>query len=344
MAELKRALRAPEVTTQTATPGAGKRLLYPKSDGWYEKNSAGVETKVGPSAGGGGPVTEQTVSTDYINTQPASPTSGLTLFSRFRARRLPAFVGPTGQDSRLQPFLASNRVCMMNSVNASPTPTLDGMGVTWLSAGAATPTAVTTATTSFYTAMVRTRAATTAAVNIGAGVRASAANWFLSSTANLGGFHFVARFGLNVASTGSRGFVGMTSQTGAYAPATDPGTQLNQIGVFWNAASTTMSFGSSGTAVGTPVALGTNFPVAAGVGVYFYELSIYAPSGSGQTVYWSITRVNDGIVSNGGPLATGATTMPALNLLLTPQVYIGTGTLAVAQSIDVQSLYIESDN
>ena len=34
----------------TVTPPSGQRSLYPKSDGWYEKNSSGVESKVGPAA------------------------------------------------------------------------------------------------------------------------------------------------------------------------------------------------------------------------------------------------------------------------------------------------------
>lgn len=34
------------ILTSTSTPATGRRLLYAKSDGWYDKNSAGVETKV----------------------------------------------------------------------------------------------------------------------------------------------------------------------------------------------------------------------------------------------------------------------------------------------------------
>lgn len=38
--------------TTVATPAAGRRVLYAKSDGWYDKNSAGVETKLVGVAGG----------------------------------------------------------------------------------------------------------------------------------------------------------------------------------------------------------------------------------------------------------------------------------------------------
>lgn len=41
-----------EHSAAPANPAAGRRLLYPKADGFYERTSAGVETKVGPTAGG----------------------------------------------------------------------------------------------------------------------------------------------------------------------------------------------------------------------------------------------------------------------------------------------------
>ncbi len=38
--------------TTVATPSTGHRALYAKSDGWYDKNSAGVETKLSGTVGG----------------------------------------------------------------------------------------------------------------------------------------------------------------------------------------------------------------------------------------------------------------------------------------------------
>ena len=38
--------------TTVSNPPAGKRVLYAKSDGWYDKNSAGTETKLIGVAGG----------------------------------------------------------------------------------------------------------------------------------------------------------------------------------------------------------------------------------------------------------------------------------------------------
>lgn len=38
--------------TTVANPSTGHRVLYAKSDGWYDKNSAGVETKLSGTVGG----------------------------------------------------------------------------------------------------------------------------------------------------------------------------------------------------------------------------------------------------------------------------------------------------
>jgi hypothetical protein len=35
-----------ENSVSPSTPSSGERLIYPKADGWYQKNSAGIETKV----------------------------------------------------------------------------------------------------------------------------------------------------------------------------------------------------------------------------------------------------------------------------------------------------------
>jgi hypothetical protein len=40
--EAKKGFQSPEMATP-ADPSAGERLLYPKTTGWYEKDSAGVE-------------------------------------------------------------------------------------------------------------------------------------------------------------------------------------------------------------------------------------------------------------------------------------------------------------
>lgn len=59
-------INALEITTPS-NPAAGRRLLYPKSDGFYEKDSAGVETKLG-----GGTLTYASINGQTALTDPAN--------------------------------------------------------------------------------------------------------------------------------------------------------------------------------------------------------------------------------------------------------------------------------
>lgn len=43
---LRNGARALELGSAPSSPASGQRLIYPKSDGWYQKDSAGVETKI----------------------------------------------------------------------------------------------------------------------------------------------------------------------------------------------------------------------------------------------------------------------------------------------------------
>lgn len=304
---------------------------------WSNKYSGGTVLG-GVAADGSVYAPYQSLTTEYVSTQPANPASGLTVFTRDRARRLPAFVGPTGQDSQLQPALFSNRVATLQAVNNSATQQLLGLTVTNI----ATPTAVANAGTNFYTSMVRQRYTTSATAGTGAGTRSASAQWMMSSTANKGGFFFVCRFGLGTAATGTRGFIGLSTTTGALSPTTDPATSfLNCIGFAWNAADTQMRFiNNDGSGVPVSTSLGSNFPTNVAA-TYFYEVRIFIPSGVVGTVYWSAHRLNDGIIATG---ATGFTDLPAADTLMSAHVHYSNGTLAAAHSIDLQSLYIETDN
>lgn len=54
--ELRGGVLSLERAATPAAPAAGKRLLYPKADGWYELTSAGVETKLAAGAASGAPL------------------------------------------------------------------------------------------------------------------------------------------------------------------------------------------------------------------------------------------------------------------------------------------------
>ena len=330
-----------------ATPAAGTSYDW-TTDGKSLDMKApnGTVTRIGPSAGGTpGVAASYGLTQEYTNTNPGAPATGLTIFARRHARALAATVGPNGLDTRYQPAIFSNRIARMNAVNAQQQPTTDGAAFTYASSGTTNPVAITTDTSGFFAAMVRSRFASAATAGSSGLIRVTTPQWFLSATSNLGGFFFVARFGLWTAPASGQGFFGLTSQAANYAT-TAPGSQLNQIGLYFNNTDTNFKFITAGSAVGTPVDLGANFPcnVAA---TWFFELNIFCPSGLGQYGFWSMTRLNDNVEASGSfgsPGLVNNTLIPNSGVLLAPQLVYNNGVNTTINRLEVQSLYIESDN
>lgn len=337
MPRLKKALLLPEQAAPP-TPPSGSVALY-STDGTalLMKDDAGTVRTIGPGAGGGGSGSELSATTDYTTTQPANPSTGLILFARNRARRLPAFVGPLGQDSQLQPALFSNRVGRYTTVNNNSTFSMDGLVAPTVYTTAAS--AVALASTNFYSAMARVRFPSAATAGAFAGFRIPTAQWFLSSTANMGGFFWVFRFGINAVTATGRGFVGLSATTASEANS-DPTALLNRIGFGFGTGSANWYFHSAGAAANaTTVDLGASFPARSNA-TDFFEFRLFAPSGAGQSVYWSAHRLNDGAFTQGGPVTTN---LPAVGTLLTHHAWLNNVT-AAAVALDAQSLYIETDN
>lgn len=284
--------------------------------------------------GSGGALGEGVLPTEYSTTNPGIPATGVTLFTRYRARRMLAMIGPLGLDTSLQPAIFANRIARWNAVNAVATPTLDGLAVT----NYTSPALVQNATTNFFTSMARNRFASASGAGSATGFR-TAAQWHLSSTANKGGFFFVARFGLNAVNATTRMFFGLSATTAALANV-DPSTLTNIMGFATNSAQTTIQFmhnDASGAA--TQVNMGASFPTNTAA-TNFYEVRMFAPSGGGSRVFYSITRLNDNTVVQG----EASTNLPALEQILAAHIWYNNGTTASVVSLDVQSLYIESDN
>ena len=341
------------LTTAPANPDLGESVEWTTDGKSLDmKASDGTVTRIGPSAGGGGSSgVAYTLTPPYTTTQPATPVDGLTLFGRQRARTLLAGVGPQGVDTRYQPALFANNVNLIRAQNNATTLSILGAPATvaQFSTGTtavAVPTAVAVTTTNFFASLVRFRLNTsTAAGTIG---RLSIVpQWAVSTTPNQGGFYFVCRFGLQTVAAATRGFIGMSTNAAAYALTADPSTLGNQIGFYWNAADANLKFMTGGASVAAGVDLGTNFPVSSAAATNFYEVSIFVPSGMGQYGTWSAVRLNDGVYTAGtfGTVnATALATVPTPTALLGAVVGRGNGTVAATHSMDVQSLYVESDN
>lgn len=283
----------------------------------------------------------QVVLADDAPSTPAADT--VRLFRREIAnRQMPAFIGPAGLDSALQPFIARNKVgywCPPGNGTTVPgvlgfiAPTVTGF----------TATARNVATTNMFTRVRRLGYVTAAAAGTVGQWRCAAAQYTVGDGATqLGGFHYIVRFGISDASAVSdaRMFMGIGS---SITPTNvEPSTLTQRIGVGHGASDTNLKLFYGGSSAQTPIDLGANFPSNT-LSTDVYELALFSPPNSGD-VHWQVTRVNTGHVASGTITNSGATVLPTNTTLLTPWGYRTNNATALAVGLDVMIAYIETDN
>lgn len=283
------------------------------------------------------------------NTRPIEPSPGyVTVFgSQVSNRVFPAFVGPSGLDVMVQPFLARNKIGLWNPPgNAATAPGVFGFGTpTLVSNGGTALVARNVATTNFLTRMRRAAITTTATAGTLASFRVPAAQYTTGNGVNMGGFHTVIRFGVSDAAavSGARMFIGMSSSTAA-ATNVEPSTLTNCFGVAQlSTDATQFYFVYGGSAAQTAIPLGTAIGAPTLTNTAF-ELSLYCPpSGNGVINYQLLNLSSEVSVSGTITPTTPGTQTPANTTLLTHQIWRTNNAAAVQAAIDLCSIYIETD-
>jgi len=288
------------------------------------------------SGGGGNPVLSQEAS-------PALPEAGtVRLFARsVGGRMLPAYIGPSGLDSALQPLIASNKIAWANPNGNSTGIGLMGIAIT----ATGTATAANVATTNIHTAMRRLEyAVTTAAATAVAGFRSGVNQYHIGdANAPFGGFFTVCRFGPSrgqAANATRRGFVGMTSNT---SPPTDvdpsaTAAWANLIGVGHDAADANWQI-MHRTGTGTTTKIDTGIPKAYNDTTEMFEVAIFtAPTGT-PSVTVQLRRLSDDLTFT----HTITSNLPAATTLLGFQAYNSVGGTSSVIGISLGSLYLETD-
>ena len=275
-------------------------------------------------------------------TTPAAPAADtIRVFGREIANRaILAQVGPSGLSTPLQPLLGRNRVKQYQAVgNATTVP--GAFGGSALS-GTGTATASTVAVTNVYT---RTRLleylVTTAATTAVAGFREAAAQHWLSSTAGLGGFFFVCRFGQATGvTTGTRRcFAGMSSSVAAPTDV-QPSSQTNICGVGYDAADTNFwVMHNDGTGTATRIDTGIARPTADRTSMY--ELAMFAPPGGGQVVHVQLTNLATAAQFN---VSISSVDLPAVGTMLAARGYASVGGTSSVIGFAFGQLYLETDD
>lgn len=277
-------------------------------------------------------------------TVPATPTAGVTLFARaISGRRLPAYVGPSGLDSSLQPFLARNKVAFF-----SPFPgltTLTGFGMTPAATG--TATAKTGASTNIHTQtpgvdILATTAATTAVAGYRLASAAAALSVWRGNASGFGGFTHMVRFspatGVSTSSGTDRLFVGLSNSSSAPTDV-EPSTLTNMVGVGYDSADTNWQiYGNDNS--GTAGKYSTGFAVPTTDRPGLYEVAIFCkPNDSSITVTFTDVGAGNSFQQI---ITTSADLVPATTFMAGRGYHSAGGTSTVT-GLTIFGIYHESD-
>lgn len=195
------------------------------------KADGGDTTLVRPSNWNAEHVVDQYV--DYPDQAliPAAPSAGqMRFFARARAGRvLPHIIGPSGVDVALQPAIFGNTI----QIWAPSTGTAQtAFGVTYTARNSGTAAAQATparASTNAMTSLSRATFGTGTTTTGASGTQSAATVAWRGNAANLGGFFFFARFGIETLAADQRAFVGLSANNATMAA--DASTWANTIGI-----------------------------------------------------------------------------------------------------------------
>jgi hypothetical protein len=273
-----------------------------------------------------------------------SGAGNLVLYSKTIAGRMMLKqIGPSGFPTPLQPLLARNRIGYWGPPGNNTT--LPGVFGYTAPTTTGTATTRTVVTTNFYGRMRRLGYVSAAGAGSLAYQFVNVAQITVGDGSGNGGFFKVTRFGISDAAAvaNSRMFVGVSSSTSAPTNV-DPTTLTNCIGMGHGATDTNFSIYYGGSSAQTPISLGSNFPSNTRA-TDAYELALFAPTNSNNTVYYEVTRLNTGNVATGTLTGAAGTVLPSSTTLLSfHRIWRTNNTTGLAVGYDMMSDYIETDN
>jgi hypothetical protein len=293
--------------------------------------------------------TSNQISSVAVSSDPAAPSAGnLKTFAKTIAGgyTAPAFLNATNAAVQLQPSLAFRRIiqAFVNGNSTSHT-FIPATGIGNAS-GSGTATAIPSANTSFFTRINKFSYVSSATAGSLSSIVYNSNNiqsltLGVSGTPNAGGFLWVYSFGIGDTVASPRTFVGLTSSTTG-ATNVEPSTLTNCIGVGQGAADTNLKVYYGGSAAQTPIDLGANFPTGTS-STDWYQVVLFAPPSSNNTVYYQVTRQNTGNVASGTLTGTAGTALPANTTNLYWRGWRTNNATAAAVTLQYGAMYIETD-
>lgn len=255
-------------------------------------------------------------------------------------RMMPAFVGPAGVDSPLQPFWARNHVGFWNWIGNSTT--------TALAIGLAAPTTTGTATTrttsptNFFTSVRRIGYVSAATAGGNASIRQGVATFLRGNTAGQGGFHYIARFGVADASpvTNAMMFIGLSNTIGVIANNSNTAALTLCIGVGQIPKSNQLHIITNNTAASAAT---INTGLQCNIGsTFLYDVALFAAPNS-SNVAVSVYDIANTLNSYSTIITANTTNLPPANTMLGVQQWRTNNNQATAVALDFVSTYTETD-
>lgn len=296
--------------TWAAPPGGGGGGSPGGTTGEIQYNSAGTFAGAADVEIEGGQLRLPAISA------PAAPAGGgIKLYGKSLAGKvLPTWMEDSGAEMPVQAFIGRKAVGAYIAAGNGGTDTQWALPVT--AGGTATAENITN-TSVWGSIRARSWRITTAAPNAIASLRANALQWTVGgNAAGRGGFFLSWIWGpaTGVATTTNRALVGMRSSVAAPTDV-EPSSLLNFVGMGWDAADTNVQMmHNDGSGTATKIDLGANFPVPTADTTQVYELYLFSPPGTTQSVGYEVRNVNTAAVATG----TITTDLPSTTTLLAP--------------------------
>jgi hypothetical protein len=321
--------------TVSATGGGGGGGSPGGASGEIQWNNAGAFAGAADVEIEGGQLRLPAIAT------PAAPAAGgLKLFGRSVAGRImPAFVGPSGLDSALQPFFGRNKVRWWTATGGGGADSQQGLAMT----GTGTATAVTVAGTNFRTRMSwREWLVSTASTSAVVGLRGGQ-NLFTvgADIAQAGGFHaaWIWSPATGVANGSHRAFVGLRNATGAPTDV-NPSTLTDILGMGYDSADAHVQFlHNNGSGAAVKIDLGAAFPKPTADRAKVYRIEMFSPPGTVQSLHYQVVDMETGASATG--LVT--TELPGTSAFLNPYAYMSVGGVSAVVGMAVSLIYVETD-
>jgi hypothetical protein len=266
---------------------------------------------------------------------PAAPGSGLRTFARNRAGRiLPGVIGPSGIDVNLQPAFFGNTIYMWMPNTGTTASISFGTAFTARNAGTSAAQATPTkASTNAMTSLNRATFGTGTTATGASGVQSTLTVAWRGNAANLGGFFFFSRFGIETLASDMRAFVGLSANNAPMAA--DASTWNNTIGITKDSADSDWHIVERNGSTATKTSTGCT--VTAG---QVLDLTMFAPpNGSSVTVRLIDAVTGTVYVDN----VAFNTTLPVNTTFLYMQAHNQSVTGITAKLLALNRMYCETD-